>query len=190
MGQDFVWHVKTTTAMDCQPTWKGFSGASIFNRPDVSDFLGRPSTPAHVSSHSRAYPLGCTFSTNQPTWGWSHAPWGRRTEASGHSCRRGVALAAAGGDGVAQLCCLLAGSCVPASGYEMQWGLNDWNRLALPGVLGFPGGSDSKESACSARDLGSIPGSGRSPRGGHGNPLQGSCLENLCGQRSLVGYSP
>ena len=35
-----------------------------------------------------------------------------------------------------------------------------------------------KESACSAGDLGSIPGSGRSPRGGHGKPLQYSCLEN------------
>ena len=39
-------------------------------------------------------------------------------------------------------------------------------------------GSDGKESACNAEDLGSIPGSGRSPRGGHGNPLQYFCLEN------------
>ena len=43
---------------------------------------------------------------------------------------------------------------------------------------GFPGGSDSKESACNAGDLGSIPGSGRSPRERNGNPLQYSCLEN------------
>ena len=42
----------------------------------------------------------------------------------------------------------------------------------------FPGGSDSKESACNAGDPGSIPGSGRSPGGGHGKPLQYSCLEN------------
>ena len=42
----------------------------------------------------------------------------------------------------------------------------------------FPGGSDGKESACSAADLGSIPGSGRSPGEGNGNPLQYSCLEN------------
>ena len=42
----------------------------------------------------------------------------------------------------------------------------------------FPGGSDDKESACSAVDLGSIPGLGRSLGGGHGNPLQYSCLEN------------
>ena len=42
----------------------------------------------------------------------------------------------------------------------------------------FPGGSDGKESACSAGDLGSIPGLGRSPGEGHGNPLQYSCLEN------------
>ena len=39
-------------------------------------------------------------------------------------------------------------------------------------------------------DMGSIPGSGRSPGGGHGNPLQYSCLENSHGQRSLAGYCP
>ena len=38
--------------------------------------------------------------------------------------------------------------------------------------MGFPGGSDSKESACNAEDLGSIPGSGRSPGDGLGYPLQ------------------
>ena len=46
------------------------------------------------------------------------------------------------------------------------------------------------ESACNVGDLGSIPGLGRSPGGGHVNPLQYSCLENPHGQRSLVGYSP
>ena len=56
--------------------------------------------------------------------------------------------------------------------------------------LGFSGGSDRKESTCSAEDVGSISGLGRSPGGGHGNPLQYSCLENPHGQRSLVGYSP
>ena len=45
-------------------------------------------------------------------------------------------------------------------------------------VLGFPGGSDSKASACNAGNPGSIPGSGRSPGEGNGNPLQHSCLEN------------
>ena len=40
------------------------------------------------------------------------------------------------------------------------------------------------------RDVGSIPGSERSPGGGHGNPLQCSCQENSHGQRRLVGYSP
>ena len=44
--------------------------------------------------------------------------------------------------------------------------------------LSFPGSSDGKESACNAGDLGSIPGSLRSSGGGHGNPLQCSCLEN------------
>ena len=56
--------------------------------------------------------------------------------------------------------------------------------------LGFPGGSDGKESACNAGDLGLIPGLGRSLGKGHGNPLQYSFLENPHGQRSLVGYSP
>ena len=44
--------------------------------------------------------------------------------------------------------------------------------------MGFPGGSDGKASACNEGDLGLIPGSGRSPGEGNGNPLQYSCLEN------------
>ena len=57
-------------------------------------------------------------------------------------------------------------------------------------IWGFPDGSDHKESTCNAGDLGSIPGLGRSPGEGHGNPLQYSCLKNPHGQRSLTGYSP
>ena len=55
---------------------------------------------------------------------------------------------------------------------------------------GFPVSSAGKESACNAGDPGSIPGLGISPGGGHSNPLQCSCPENLCGQRILDGYSP
>ena len=44
--------------------------------------------------------------------------------------------------------------------------------------MGFPGGSEVKASTCNAGDLGSMPGSGRSPGEGNGNPLQYSCLEN------------
>ena len=44
--------------------------------------------------------------------------------------------------------------------------------------MGFPSGSVGKESACNAGDLGSIPGLGKSPGEGNGNPLQYSCLEN------------
>ena len=44
--------------------------------------------------------------------------------------------------------------------------------------MGFPGGSEVKASAWNAGDPGSIPGSGRSPGEGNGNPLQYSCLEN------------
>ena len=51
------------------------------------------------------------------------------------------------------------------------------DRLPTPVFLGFSGGSDSKESAYNSGDL-QIPGSGRSPGGGHGNPLQYSSLEN------------
>ena len=47
-----------------------------------------------------------------------------------------------------------------------------------------------KNPPANAGDVALIPGLGRSPGGGHGNPLQYSCLENTHGQRSLVGYSP
>ena len=57
-----------------------------------------------------------------------------------------------------------------------------WKSLCGKGLvsllLGFPGGSAGKKSACNAEDLGSIPGSGRSLGGGNGNPLQYPCLEN------------
>ena len=52
----------------------------------------------------------------------------------------------------------------------------------------FPGSSGGKEFTWNARDLGSIPGLGRSPGEEHGNPLQYSCLENPHGPRSLEGY--
>ena len=56
-------------------------------------------------------------------------------------------------------------------------------------LVGFPGSSVSKESACNVGDLGLIPGLGRSPGGGHGNLLWYSCLGNPHVQRSLVGNS-
>ena len=64
-----------------------------------------------------------------------------------------------------------------------------WRRGRLPTLvfLGFPDESDSKEFVCNVGDLTSIPGLGRFPGGGHGNPLQYSCLENPHGQRNLVG---
>ena len=55
---------------------------------------------------------------------------------------------------------------------------------------GLTGGSDGKEPTCSAGHLGLIPGLGRFPGAGHGNPHNYYCLENTHGQRSLVGYSP
>ena len=51
-------------------------------------------------------------------------------------------------------------------------------KLETENYQGFPGGSEGKVSACNAGDLGSIPGSGRSPGEGNGSPLQYSCLEN------------
>ena len=64
------------------------------------------------------------------------------------------------------------------------------NLISTQENLGFPGGSDGKESACNVGDLGSIPGSEISPGEGHGNPVQYSCLENQHRQRSLTGYRP
>ena len=58
-----------------------------------------------------------------------------------------------------------------------------------PSHISFPSGSDSKESACNAGDLGSIPGLGRSPGEGNGYSLKYSCLENST-DRNLAGYSP
>ena len=55
------------------------------------------------------------------------------------------------------------------------------NRLPTPVFLGFPGGSDDKESTCNGGNLGSIPGLRRSPAEGKGYPLQYSCLGNSMG---------
>ena len=57
-------------------------------------------------------------------------------------------------------------------------------------ISGFPCGSEGKVSAYNVGDQGSIPGSGRSPGEGNGNPLQYSCLEKSHELRSLVDYSP
>ena len=64
----------------------------------------------------------------------------------------------------------------PSMGFSRQ---EYWSGVPYLSVfLGFPHGSVGKESTCNAGDLGSIPGLGRSPEGGNGNPLQCSCLEN------------
>ena len=84
----------------------------------------------------------------------------------------------------------------PGSSAGKEYACHAEDLSSLPGLgptavfLGFPGGLDGKESACNVGDLGSIPGLERSPGGGHGKPLQYSCLENPHGQRCLVGYSP
>ena len=64
------------------------------------------------------------------------------------------------------------------------------DRVPSPIFLGFPGGSDGKESTCNVGDLGLISGLEGSHGGGHGNPLQYSFQENPHGQRSLEGHSP
>ena len=58
--------------------------------------------------------------------------------------------------------------------FEHNW----WNIIDSSLFLCFPGGLEGKASACNAGDLGLIPGLGRSPEEGNGNPLQYSCLEN------------
>ena len=71
--------------------------------------------------------------------------------------------------GLHSLCCLL----LLVSKYLLHSEIEPVS-LAL---VSFPSRSDGKTSACNAGDLGSIPGSGRSPGEGNGNPLQYSCLE-------------
>ena len=71
---------------------------------------------------------------------------------------------------------------------HQQWILCKMNKCSK--TLDFLGRSAGKESAFSAGDWGSIAGLGRSPGGGHGNPLQCSCMENPYEQRSQTGYSP
>ena len=68
--------------------------------------------------------------------------------------------------------------------FILSWGIADWaSQLALV-VKNLPTNAGDK------MDAGLSLWSGRSPGGGHGNPLQYSCLENPHGQRSLAGYSP
>ena len=72
---------------------------------------------------------------------------------------------------------------------EPLWSFSNYKYL----FLGFPVGTSDKEPPVNAgdgRDADSIPGSGRSPGGGHGNALQYSCLENPRRQKSLADYSP
>ena len=61
---------------------------------------------------------------------------------------------------------------------EYYWGSCLGHNLPSHLVLGFPGGSDGKESACNVGDLGSAPGLGRSPGEGNSYPLQYSGLKN------------
>ena len=55
---------------------------------------------------------------------------------------------------------------------------------------GLPGGSEGEESACNAGDPGSIPGLGRYPEEGNGNPLRYSCLENPTDRRAWQAIGP
>ena len=64
-----------------------------------------------------------------------------------------------------------------------------WDFSVIFLLLGFPRGSDGKESACSAGDPGLTPGSGRSPREENGYPSSVFLPGKFHGQRSLVGYS-
>ena len=74
-------------------------------------------------------------------------------------------------------------------GFCKDWAFLTQNRFGFRGH-GFPAISGRKVSVYNVGNLGSIPGSGRSPGEGNGNPLQYSCLKNPHGQSSLVGYSP
>lgn len=112
MGQDFVWHVKITTTVDpVSPLEKGFqepylqltrclrfSRQALYPSSRQLTFMSI-SSGVHLLNQS-ASQLHMLGAGSRGTWAF-------------------LALAAAGGDGFAQLFCLLAGTCVPASGYEM-----------------------------------------------------------------------
>ena len=117
--------------------------------------------------------------------GWHQLPGTRAWTVHWGHCRKSLEVCSVSCDsnGIWQM-----GSQAGVDPCRLQY-IRLWNLLMLF-FMGFPGGSDGKESAYNVGDLGLIPGSGRSPRGVHGNPLQYSCLENPYGQRSLVGYSP
>ena len=72
--------------------------------------------------------------------------------------------------------------------YVVHGVAKSWTQLSDFQIL--PGGSDGELSAYNAGDLGSILGSGRSPRKGNGNQLQYSCLENPMDGGTWLGYSP
>ena len=69
---------------------------------------------------------------------------------------------------------------MPCIGFYLKADLQEMSSIyiKLSLLLGFPGGLEVKASASNTGDLGSIPGLGRSPGEGNGNPLQYSCLEN------------
>ena len=71
-------------------------------------------------------------------------------------------------------------SAIPETQFNPWAGKIPWRKEWLPTsvFMGFPGGSDSKESACNMGDLGLIPGLGRFPGEGNGYPFQYSCPEN------------
>ena len=73
----------------------------------------------------------------------------------------------------------LRGNSLSFSPLRMIFAAGLWNLVFIMLIWGFPDGSEGKASACNAGDLGSIPGSGRSPGEGNGNLLQYPCLENL-----------
>ena len=84
-------------------------------------------------------------------------------------------------------CCYLS---VNESSSHTSSGVKSYCFICRGAEFGFPGGTVFKNLPVNAGNLGSIPRSGRSPGGVHGNPLQYFCLENPHGQRSLAGYSP
>ena len=77
-----------------------------------------------------------------------------------------------------ELCGILFITAISFMGTPSLWKNSQRSCLQIHSPLGFPGGSNGKESACSVGDLGSIPGLGRSPGEGKGNPLHYACLEN------------
>ena len=137
---------------------------SVITHVDLCGNLKFISLPPRLIFRAWHFSLGtaqlwCSYLLSAPGWSFNFLIW-----------RNGFAL------GIYFHLFLLAQNSIKLFCFNQELSFITGGIFQVP--RGFPGGSDSKESACSVKVPGSIPGLGRSPGEGNGYPLQDSCLEN------------